>query len=187
MSLIDEFLPNYQFSERHQTMVSCEPGELLNIVQSFKPPQDRVTDIFMFIRQMPAMLLHYMAPLRIPPPKPFTPANFVPLGRDGDRELVGGLVGQFWRPDFGLVFLSRPSELLDLTAPHTAKLTIGFHAERVGETTRLTTETRVHCPDRCSFMMFLPYWLIIRPFSGILRRRALNAIRKLAESRAALT
>jgi hypothetical protein len=77
------------------------------------------------------------------------------------------------------------SEFLDFSAPRTAKLAIGFCAEQVGDATRLTAETRVYCPDRYSFMMFLPYWLIIRPFSGILRRRALGAIRELAESRAA--
>jgi hypothetical protein len=48
-----------------------------------------------------------------------------------------------------------------------------------------TTETRVYCPDRYSLIMFLPYWLIIRPVSGLLRRRALGAIRKIAESRRA--
>jgi hypothetical protein len=96
-------------------------------------------------------------------------------------------VGHFWRPHFRLVFMGGLSEFVDFNAPRTAKLAIGFCAEQVGDATRLTTETRVHCPDRYSFMMFSPYWLMIRPFNGILRRRALNAIRKLAESRAALT
>jgi len=184
MSLMDKFLPNYQFSERHHTMVRCGPGELLDAVQSFEPPHDRVGDIFMFVRQLPARLLHRAAPLRSPPPEPFTPANFVPLGRDGDREIVGGLVGRFWRPDFGLVRVDGPSEFLAFKGPCTAKLAIGFCAEQVGDITRLTSETRVHCPDRYSFMMFLPYWLLIRPFSGILRRRALEAIRRFAEARA---
>ena len=185
MSLMDQFLPNYQFSERHQTMIRCEPGKLLDVVQNFQPPQDRFADIAMFVRQIPAKLLHYAARSRIPPPRPFTLANFIPLGRDGDREIVAGLVGRFWRPDFGLIAIDGPSGFLACNAPRTAKLAIGFSAEQVGEATVLTTETRVHCPDRYSLIMFLPYWLAIRPVSGLLRRRALGNIRRLAESRSA--
>jgi len=181
MALIDQFLPDYEFSERHQTMVRCAPGKLLDIVQNFRPPPDRVGDVLMRMRQFPARLMHHAAPAKFPPPQPFTIANFTPLDRDGDREIVGGLVGRFWRADFGLVRIDGPAAFLACKAPCTAKLALGFAVEPVGELTRLTTETRVHCPDRYAFMMFLPYWLIIRPFSGLLRRRALNTIRAIAE------
>ena len=117
---------------------------------------------------------------------PFTAANFSPLGRDGDKEIVGGLVGKFWnfwRPDFGLLAINGPSEFLDANPPKTAKLVLGFLAEQVGEVTLLTTETRVYCPDRYSLIMFTPYWLAIRPVSGLLRRRLLRVIRAIAEQR----
>jgi hypothetical protein len=83
-----------------------------------------------------------------------------------------------------LFVVNGPSEFLACNPPKTAKLAIGFVAEQLGEVTLLTTETRVYCPDRYSLIMFLPYWLIIRPVSGFLRRRALGTIRRIAESRA---
>jgi hypothetical protein len=184
MSLMDTFLPYHQFSERHQTAVRCKPGKLLDIIQNFQPPRDRLGDVAMSIRQLPARLMHWLAPSRVPPPKPFTPANFIPLGREGNREIVGGLVGKFWQiwsGDFGLVCLPGPVEFLACNPPKTAKLIIGFSAEVVGAATLLTTETRVYCPDRYSLIMFTPYWLAIRPVSGLLRRRALAAIRRIAE------
>jgi hypothetical protein len=181
MSLMEKFLPHYQFSERHQTTVQCGPGELLDIVQSFEPPQDRLTEIVMFARQLPARLLRWVARSQVPPPAPFTLANFIPLARDGDREIVAGLVGKFWRPDFGLLVIGNPSEFLACNPPRTAKLVIGFLAEQVGGATLLTTETRVYCPDRYSLIMFAPYWVVIRPVSGLLRRRALGSIRRIAE------
>lgn len=182
MSLMDRFLPDYQFSERHQVTLRCGPGELLDIIQNFQPPRDGFSETAMFVRQLPAKLIHWVAPARVPPPSPFTLANFIPLARDGDREIVAGLIGKFWRPDFGLIVVNGASGFLACNPPKTAKLAIGFVAEQLGEVTLLTTETRVYCPDRYSLIMFFPYWLIIRPVSGLLRRRALASIRSIAES-----
>jgi hypothetical protein len=184
MSLMDTFLPQHQFCERHQVTVRCSPGRLLDIIQDFRPPRDRVGEMAMLIRQLPAGLMHRLAPSRVSPPRPFTPATFTPLGRDGDREIVGGLVGKFWKlwsGDFGLLAVSGPAEFLACNPPNSAKLVIGFTAEVDGAETVLTTETRVYCPDRYSLVMFTPYWLAIRPVSGLLRRRALRAIRRIAE------
>jgi hypothetical protein len=183
---MEKFLPQYQFIEKHQTVVRCRPGELLDIVQSFEPPPDRLTNILLSARQLPARCLHRVTGSQRPPPAPFAAANFSPLGRDGDREIVGGLVGRFWnvwRPDFGLLAIKSPAEFLSCNPPKTAKLVIGFSAEQIGDATRLTTETRVYCPDRYSLIMFTPYWLVIRPISGLLRRRTLGAIRRIAEQR----
>jgi hypothetical protein len=183
MSLMKEFLPNFQFIERHQTEVRCRPGELLDIIQNFQSPKDRFSEIAMVVRQLPAKLMHWMAPSRVPRHLPFTPANFIPLARDGDREIVAGLIGKFWRPDFGLFLVDGPSAFLACNPPKTSKLLIGFIAEQVGEVTLLTTETRVYCPDLYSLIMFAPYWLVIRPISGLLRKRMLAAIRRIAEDR----
>jgi len=184
MSLIDKFLPSYQFSERHQVTVRAAPGELLDLIQNFRHPKDRFGDTAMLLRQLPAKLMHLLAPSRTPRPSPVTRANFIPLARDGDREMVGGLVGKFWRPDFGLFAVKDAAGFLLCNPPKTAKLVIGFVAEQSGDVTVLATETRVYCPDRYSLIMFFPYWLIIRPVSGLLRRRFLATIRRLAESRA---
>lgn len=181
MSLLDHFLPDYQFSEQHETRVRCAPGELLDLIQGWEPPRDRFLEVAMGLRQSPARLMHALAPSRHPAPKPFSLRSFTPLGRDGDRAMVGGLIGQFWRNDFGLVRIAGPEEFIAFDAPRTPKLVLGFMAEPEGELTRLVTETRVHCPDRHSFVMFLPYWLLIRPASGLIRRRMLGAIKTIAE------
>src|ERR1700730_15202488 len=52
MSLMGKFLPHYQFFERHQTTVQCSPGELLDIVQGYAPPPDRLTEMAMYLRQL---------------------------------------------------------------------------------------------------------------------------------------
>ncbi len=186
MSLMDKFLPSYQFSERHQVMVRAAPGELLDIIQNFQPPNDRFGETAMLLRQLPARLMHLLAPSRTPRPSAVTRANFIPLARDGDREMVGGLSGNSgvrisgWSSSRTL-----PASCFAILRKH-AKLVIGFAAEQSGEVTLLATETRVYCPDRYSLMMFFPYWLIIRPVSGLLRRRFLGSVRRRAESRAGM-
>ncbi|MGJ4948650.1 hypothetical protein [Bradyrhizobium sp. HKCCYLS20291] len=182
MPLIDRLLPNYQFSERHEARVRCPPGELLDMIQGWDP-RDRFADIAMALRQTPARLMHALAPARHAAPQPFGLRSFTPLGRDGDRAMVAGLIGQFWRNDFGLVKIDGPEAFVAFDTPGTPKLVLGFMAEPEGEMTRLVTETRVYCPDRKSYLMFLPYWLLIRPASGLIRRRMLGAISAAVEQR----
>jgi hypothetical protein len=63
-----------------------------------------------------------------------------------------------------------------------AKLALGFSVQNasVGQT-KLVTETRVHCPDRLSRLSFTPYWILIRPVSGLIRRRILNSVKGRSE------
>ena len=58
---------------------------------------------------------------------------------------------------------------------------MNFLVQREGEATRVTTETRVLCADDAR-PKFRLYWMLIRPFSGLLRRFMLRAIRQEAEA-----
>ncbi len=71
---------------------------------------------------------------------------------------------------------------LDFAVPGVAKLALGFSASRQPNgTTRLTTQTRVFCPDLACRLKFAPYWYLIRPVSGLIRRRILGAIKAESE------
>ena len=43
------------------------------------------------------------------------------------------------------------------------------------------TETRVYCLDEVSRKRFKLYWMLIRPFSGLIRREILQAVKRNAE------
>jgi hypothetical protein len=51
-----------------------------------------------------------------------------------------------------------------------------------GAGARLETETRVFLTDRSSRRRFRAYWLVVRPFSGFIRRRWLRAAKRRAET-----
>jgi hypothetical protein len=64
------------------------------------------------------------------------------------------------------------------------KLVLNFSVETsTHDRIWLHTETRVYCNDRTSLIRFVPYWWIIRPVSGLMRRRLLARIRDGAAQR----
>jgi hypothetical protein len=57
------------------------------------------------------------------------------------------------------------------------KIAADFRAKPVGEArSRLSTETRVLPLDGMSRRLFRAYWLVVGPFSALIRRRWLRAI-----------
>ena len=55
------------------------------------------------------------------------------------------------------------------------EIAVAFWAEPAATGARLHTETRVRAADRTSGRRFRVYWLVVRPFSGLIRRRWLRA------------
>jgi hypothetical protein len=110
--------------------------------------------------------------------------GFTRLAEQRPTELVIGLEGRFWRPDGDL--RTPPPATFATTAPAlgTARAVWNIAlATNPDGTTKLTTETRVLCADGTARRRFLPYWFVVRPGSGIIRRFMLRAVRRTAERR----
>lgn len=174
MSLIDKHLPRYHFSERHRTRVRASPDEVMRAVVTFDRPPDWLRDVLLALRTAPSRLLGREAP-RV------GMHSFTPLDWDEKSETVAGLIGRFWQLDGGLVPIPDADAFGRFAEPDTPKLVIGFRAAPDPLGTLLTTETRVFCPDFYSLLRFAPYWMLIRIPSGLIRRRALRAIKAAAE------
>ena len=181
MNLIQRFLPDFQFAERHCIDVGAPAAAVLDAALAVNLADDRFIGAFVALREWPARLVGAR-----PKAKPrFGRDDFVLLGRDGDREIAYGLIGQFWRAAYGLVPVASADAFTAYREPGVPKLVMNFTAEPHGDVTRLTTITRVSCPDDASRRRFTPYWWLIRPVSGLIRRRLLARIKMLAEQRAA--
>ena len=109
-------------------------------------------------------------------------AGFVLLGERPDQELLLGTVGRFWKP-------SGDPQPVDVAGFRNferrgyAKAAWGFHlSQRAEGITYLATETRVYCLNDASRRWFRLYWLFIGPFSGLIRKEMLRAIKRKAES-----
>ena len=110
---------------------------------------------------------------------------FIPVGEREGSEIALGLVGRFWTASGGRVTVT-PEDFKRFATPGYARAVWTFIIEPVGpETTRLTTETRVACVDAASRRRFRLYWLVVRPFSGLIRRAMLAAVAREATRRTA--
>jgi hypothetical protein len=182
MSLLDKYLPVYQFVERHSILVDGSPRAVLDMIQTYDQSSDRLIHRITALRELPGRLIAKLGFAGTSRATTFGLNDFIPLDRDGDREMAAGLVGRFWRLDYSLVPLPDAAAFATFARPGTAKLVLGFLAEPQGDRTRLATETRVYCPDRISLLLFMPYWLVIRLPSGFIRRRFLNTVKRTVEA-----
>jgi hypothetical protein len=175
MSLIDRYLPRHQFSEEHSRYIPAPPARVLDVLGRPEVLDDPAARGLIALREMPNRLagrLGFASRLQHRPS--FGIADFTPLGRDGDRELAYGLAGRFWQTDYGLVQMRDAAAFDALDCTGIAKLVMNFTAAPEGAGTRLTTRTRVWCGDDAALRRFRLYWLLIRPASGLIRRRLLQ-------------
>jgi hypothetical protein len=92
---------------------------------------------------------------------------------------VFGLAGRFWRPDGDLRRIADRDAFLAFSEDGCVKaawnLAIGDAPEAGCD---LTTETRIQYFGASARRKFRVYWILIRPFSGALRRSLLRTIRR---------
>lgn len=186
MSLIDLYLPRYQFVERHATSVAAQPDRILDAILSgalsgaWLKEDSLVRALVAFRFMLDRWMTRVGLSQRSQPS--FGTMSFTFLGREDDREIAVGLAGRFWRMT-GAVLPPFPdaAHFAAFAEPGVAKLVTNFKTDREGDLTRLSTETRVFCPDWRSRVLFMPYWFAIRLVSGLMRRRFLAAVKRTAE------
>jgi hypothetical protein len=187
--LIDQFLPEYGFAERHEIEVRA-PGEaVFAAIRRADLGAALPVRFLLGLRALPGALLgfprglrelgsHLTASLRL---GDFEKQGFTILAEAPAHELVLGLEGRFWTARGCLRRVDARTFRLP-QAPGTARAVWNFVVHEVSPgLTRLSTETRVRCADLMSHRRFGAYWLLIRPWSGLIRRYMLRAIRREAE------
>jgi hypothetical protein len=183
VTIADEFLPVFQFHERHESHVEADAARVLDGVGALDDT-DAVMRALIAVREAPSRIAGYLGARHTLRGKPrFGLANFTLLKRT-ESEIAYGLIGRFWQLDYGLEPAANAAAFLAFAAPATPKLVLSFRVlADPGGGARLTTETRVHCPDRAALLRFAPYWWGIRAASGFIRRRLLAAVKRGAEGR----
>jgi hypothetical protein len=171
VAAIDDWLPRYDVYERHEIDLPIPPERALELVLSLPAASDRIVRLLIGARGMiarDASLERF-----------FLAHRFVVLSR-APTEFVAGAVGAVWRPRGGLVQLEGADAWRSAEVPGTIKAAIDFRAEPTGNGSLLSTETRVLAADVRARRTFRAYWLLVGPFSALIRRRWLRAAARKA-------
>jgi hypothetical protein len=173
-TLLDEVLPEFDFSSRHARRVAA-------------PPQWVAEAIDLIRLGRGASLLFKIRGLHVPSGsvrEALVGSGFTVLAERPGVELVVGTNGQFW----ALHEQGHMEAPLDLQAfrvfdrPGWAQGAMSIRIERLrNDSSEVTTETRVRCVDDAARRRFAIYWLFIKVFSGWLRRDFLRRVAMIAE------
>jgi aminopeptidase N len=183
MTTLDALIPAPDAVERHETLVRAPAARVWEALHTTDLGRAPLVRVLMALRALPAR----RGGTRPPAPARRTLAALDALGfgrvaETPGREVVFGLEGPFWQPGCR----PRPADAArfrEPVPPGTARAAWDFVVEPApGGRTRLATETRVVCADARSRRRFRAYWLVVRPFSGLIRRSLLRTIRRAAEA-----
>jgi hypothetical protein len=171
--LQDQFLPEYGMSSKHYILINQTPERIFSLVDQMDFSDSVVIKILYRLRGLTSAMKTKEGLLR---------QNFIELGRESNREMVLGLVGQFWKLNGNLKRVT-PVEFISFQEKGFLKATWNFSLIPKGENqTLLQTETRVLPFDAQSHRRFSHYWFLIKPFSGMIRKEMLKAIKRKAEN-----
>ena len=178
---LDELLPSYDVAARYDILVQASPADTAAALGQSDFSQARLTRLLLGLRTLGR---------RRPDEKSGTQverlrwAGFIELANVPKKEIVFGVVGRFWRPDGGVLTGLSAEEMIAFRTEGYAKAVWNFagiaESERM---TRFTTETRIQAFGRSARWKFRAYWVVVAPFSGIIRKEMLALVKRNAEAR----
>lgn len=185
-TLLAEYLPQSQFGEFHSTVVRATPEEVFRTIRAVTPDEIRFLRVLTWIRspRFAARSESILSPNWQEPILAFAlRTTFVLLGETPGREIAVGTV-----VCCGPTQVRTAEDFRALIGVGYARAGMNFLVEELdGGMTRLTTETRVIAIGTGARRRFGLYWSFIYPGSFLIRLGWLEAIRKRAETFAAIT
>jgi len=189
--LLDDYLPEFDVRASYATRVAASRERVYASLWIANFDYWGVTRALYAIRTLPSFLARPRETSRRFRDElfwePFTldamlSEGFTLLEERPGEELLLGTVGRFWRARGELCATS--ADRFRAPAPAgTAKAAWNFEVStRADGATELRTETRVLCADAATRRRFRAYWMLIKPFSGLIRQEMLAAVRSAAES-----
>lgn len=182
---LDEFVPVWQFRERHTIRVAEPPARVFEAIRSVRANEISLFNALTWIRRggrrAPESILN--AGERAPLLDVATGSGFIYLADDAPREIVIGTV--VVAPPGGHGTLT-PETFKARLAPGFALAAMNFLVTPDGPNASLvSTETRVFANDRAARRRFAGYWRTIYPGSALIRVMWLRAVRHRATKQAA--
>ena len=169
-TLINKYLPKYTFKEFHEIVVNSPIENVYYVAKDFDLSKSKIITILFKIRRLPTKRLNlqnFIDDIGFPNPEENYPYE--------------SLVGFCARAKIEKI----PSyEDFSNNSIHPwLKVVWNFRYEKLEkEKTKVSTETRVLCVAPITKYTFGLYWSIIKPFSGLIRKKMLKIIKDDSEA-----
>ncbi len=180
--LVDRFMPSYEVSERHETLVDAPVGATYAAGCALDLQRSPVVSAIFQGRSLVLGARRDAAPA----PTPFLPQALAMgwriLAEQPGREIVMGAVTQPWNPD--VIFRSIPPDrFAAFHEPGYVKIIWTIEAmPRPDGTSLARTITRVQTTDAEARAKFRRYWAFFSPGILLIRYQALGLVRADAEA-----
>jgi hypothetical protein len=183
--LIDSFAPNPDAVEKHSIAIDAPSEVVRDALRTADLGGSLIIKALLGLRALPELLMHGGRASRRT--RKITLQTVIDSGfgvlAEAPDEIVLGVTGRFWRLTGNLSPFNRE----DFDHPVPPGLARGVWNFSTRDDTHgrtiLSTETRVVCGDDASRRKFRVYWVLVRPFSGLIRRIMLRSVRQASVCR----
>jgi hypothetical protein len=182
-ALLESIMSAYEVQEVHSTLVDASPADVYAAILAVTPGETALARPFMWVRTLPARVTGEGRIGDAVWRRPFLsmPTTAI-LASAPEREIVVGLIGEFWKLRRGRRVTVRGREhFMNFNDPGFAVSTLSFHIDPLNRGVRVTTVTRVRTTDLEARRAFGRYWRVIGTGSAVLRRTWLRAVKARAE------
>ncbi|MDH3492628.1 MAG: hypothetical protein OEM82_03695 [Acidobacteriota bacterium] len=169
--IIDELLPDYDVSDRYHIDIDALPEDVWQALWTSNLCESPVVSWLFWLRGLPSSNLTL---------SDISELKFKIIGEEKEKEVVFGLIGEFWSPRGSLQDFD-PGKFKEFDTIGFAKCAWSFSLEPTDSGTKLTTETRVQVLGKTSREHFDIYWAFVRPFSGWTRKEILATVKRKSE------
>lgn len=186
--LIDQFLPTYEVGVVHADVFRAAPAQCYLVASELDLFQTPLIQTLIGIRGLPQRVASTLrgrgtATMLEASRRTFRLKDMVDLGWILLSETPGVemVLGQVSRPWKGVAVSAHapttPEQFTGFDEPGFAKIATSLRIDPYGnDSSILTMETRVTITDDTSRRRFRRYWLLIGPFSSLIRRMALRLL-----------
>lgn len=189
MLVLDVAMPEWHWCATYGIWLPVSPAEALEVMKSIPPKEIRLLEPLIELRNLPGRLVgrpRFERGIRRSEPlfEQMLTFGFCLLGETEASEVAFGLIDQSWKISGGRrVPVKDATEFTEFSESGFVKIGANLLARPSRHGAFVSTQTRVFATDPRTWRVFGAYWLLIGPFSGLIRRSWLQAAARRTSDR----